>query len=123
MTSVVLSSGPHDLEALGEDLEERYFGERLGVAYAWGKRVKPMIRLGWFEWETRTVFVAGRLNSRKVPKYVVGHIVYHELCHAVCGVPDSGRLHDERFCALEARYRWHARALHWLAFRYQGVEI
>ena len=119
MTGEITLSGPqaHDLEHLLEDLCVTYFGRTLPVRASWGKRRRGVHSrsLGLYYPDRAEIVIAGELNTRRVPRYVIEHLLFHELCHHVQHRSGPPFPHDDAFRAMEARYRHHVRALRWIA--------
>jgi hypothetical protein len=113
----------HDLLALLDELNERYFGGAINALVTWGKRStthakkkRRTIKLGSYSAVDRLVRVHPALDQRWVPRYFVAYIVYHEMLHHV--IPGSrglGRvnLHPPEFKEREKQFRHFERALDW----------
>ncbi|MBV9948682.1 MAG: hypothetical protein JOZ69_17675 [Myxococcales bacterium] len=112
----------HDLLALFEDLNERYFGGAVNALIAWGKRPttraakRKTIKLGSYSGVDRLIRVHPALDRAWVPRYFVAYIVYHEMLHHV--IPGSrglGRvnLHPPEFKERERVFRHFDRAIDW----------
>jgi hypothetical protein len=112
----------HDLLALFEDINERYFDGTINALITWGKRptraarVRKTIKLGSYSAVDRLVRVHPALDQKWVPRYFVAYIVYHEMLHHV--IPGSrglGRvnLHPPEFREREKAFRYFERAIEW----------
>ncbi len=112
----------HDLLALFNDVNERYFGGNLNALITWGKRPtvasthRKTIKLGSYSGVDRLIRVHPGLDQHWVPRYFVAYIVYHEMLHHV--IPGSrglGRvnLHPPEFKERERQFRHFERALDW----------
>jgi hypothetical protein len=113
----------HDLLALHQKLNDRYFGGSVGsVLITWGKRPttkateRRTIKLGSYSAVDRLVRVHPALDRKWVPRYFVEYIVYHEMLHHV--IPGSrglGRvnMHPPEFKEREREFRHFQRALEW----------
>jgi hypothetical protein len=113
----VSAPGHHDLEHILDDVATDYFGGSLPTTIRWGRRAWSSRLLAQYDWELDEISVAPRLNSRRVPAYVIRYLIHHELCHRAT----KENRHDDAFRALEAHYRDLQRALAWIA-RYQPIE-
>jgi hypothetical protein len=112
----------HDLLALFNDANHRYFGGSINALVTWGKRAnaakgqRKTIKLGSYSGVDRLIRVHPGLDQKWVPRYFVGYIVYHEMLHHV--IPGSrglGRvnLHPPEFKERERQFRHFQRALDW----------
>jgi hypothetical protein len=112
----------HDLLALYEKTNGRYFEGTLNVPITWGKRgtsksrSRKTIKLGSYSAVDRLIRVHPALDKKWVPRYFVAYIVYHEMLHHV--IPGSrglGRvnLHPPEFKERERQYTYFQRALDW----------
>ncbi|MGH7298584.1 MAG: hypothetical protein ACRELB_26830 [Polyangiaceae bacterium] len=112
----------HDLLALYQKLNDRYFDGAVNALITWGKgptrktRERKTIKLGSYAAFDRLIRVHPGLDRKWVPRYFVAYIVYHEMLHHV--IPGSrglGRvnLHPPEFKAREKEFRHFERALAW----------
>jgi hypothetical protein len=112
----------HDLLALYEKINERYFDGGVHALITWGKRpttkskTRHTIKLGSYSAVDRLIRVHPALDAKWVPRYFVAYVVYHEMLHHV--IPGSrglGRvnLHPPEFKAREKEFRHFERALGW----------
>jgi hypothetical protein len=112
----------HDLYAIFQDLNERYFDGDVHALVSWGKhgtkrgKKRATIKLGSYAALDRLIRVHPALDRRWVPRYFLAYVVYHEMLHHV--IPSSrgaGRrlLHPPEFLAREREFRHYERALAW----------
>jgi hypothetical protein len=112
----------HDLLALYEKINERYFDGGVNALITWGKgptsksKKRKTIKLGSYAAFDRLIRVHPALDAKWVPRYFVAYIVYHEMLHHV--IPGSrglGRvnLHPPEFKAREKEFRQFERSLEW----------
>lgn len=112
----------HDLLALFNDANHRYFDGSINALVTWGQRSttakgqRKTIKLGSYSGVDRLIRVHPGLDQKWVPRYFVGYIVYHEMLHHV--IPGSrglGRvnLHPPEFKERERQFRHFQRALDW----------
>ncbi len=97
----------HDLHEMKARLCERYFsGQCADVPVFWtAKRVRGYWGK-YFQNPTRIV-INRRLDSPRVPGYVVESVLYHEILHHVLGIPvvnGRRRPHSRKFREAERRY-------------------
>ena len=110
----------YNLTDMFNSLNSEYFNNSLSVLITWGKRspryaVKKRT-LGNYQKKTNTIRINPILDSRKVPRYVIEFIVYHEMLHAVIGtVLKNGRrrIHSKEFKNRERKYRNYHKATEW----------
>ena len=113
----------HDLLAIFEDLNRRYFGGACHALITWGKRQprrsdgpRKTIKLGSYSATERLIRVHPAIDKEWVPRYFISYIVYHELLHHVVpSVKESGRalLHSAEFLRRERQFRHYERAMEW----------
>ncbi len=112
----------HDLLALFNDLNDRYFDGSINALITLGKRPtssaphRKTIKLGSYAAFDRLIRVHPALDRPWVPRYFVAYIVYHEMLHHV--IPGSrglGRvnLHPPEFKEREKQFRHFERSLEW----------
>ena len=97
-----------------DDLNGRFFQERLDVKVTWGryrqyktKRIPKQLRLGSYNSNTKTIRVNPLLDNPMTPKYVLESILYHEMLHAELGVIKDGSrrsIHGDFFRRREMEY-------------------
>jgi hypothetical protein len=120
--SLVTRGRHHDLLALFDDLNKRYFSGAVNALITWGKRPttrvleRKTIKLGSYSAVDRLIRVHPSLDRNWVPRYFVAYIVYHEMLHHV--IPGSrglGRmnLHPPEFKEREQLFRHFDRAIDW----------
>lgn len=121
-TPLLTQGDHHDLLAVFQKVNEKYFGGAVDALVTWGKRTRPKagrrttIKLGSYSAVERLIRVHPVLDKGWVPRYFVSYIVYHEMLHHV--IPSSqgaGRrmLHPPLFVARERLFRDYERALAW----------
>jgi hypothetical protein len=112
----------HDLLALYQKVNDRYFDGSMNALITWGKRPtrkaerRRTIKLGSYSAVDRLIRVHPALDQKWVPRYFVAYVVYHEMLHHV--IPGSrglGRvnLHPPEFKAREKEFRHFERSLAW----------
>ncbi|MFO8072126.1 MAG: hypothetical protein R6V85_09650 [Polyangia bacterium] len=115
----------YDLEEILAGVSARYFGGETGARIHWGRRPQRRKRrrsrrvsraLATYCYDDRTIRVNPVLDSRRVPRYVVEWVVYHELLHHVLPVERAGkrsRYHTNSFRALERGFERYEDARRW----------
>jgi hypothetical protein len=112
----------HDLLAVFQNINERYFDDSINALITWGKRPttkakhRKTIKLGSYSAVDRLIRVHPALDQKWVPRYFVAYIVYHEMLHHV--IPGSrglGRvnLHPPEFKEREKEFRHFDRSMEW----------
>jgi hypothetical protein len=101
----------YDLQDLFDRVNAGYFGGRLTAPrLLWSERV-PSVEFGHYEPAADTIRLSRRLDSSAVPRFVLEHVMHHELLHRVLGAETRGRrrlYHSAKFRREEkafARYR------------------
>ena len=110
----------YNLTDIFNSLNSEYFNNSLSVVITWGKRspryaVKKRT-LGNYQKKTNTIRINPMLDSKKVPRYVIEFIVYHEMLHAVIDtVLKNGRrsIHSKEFKNRESKYKNYHKAIEW----------
>ena len=110
----------YDLRTIFDELNARYFDGACAARVTWGKRSRTSrrhITFGSFDEKANLIRVHPVLDRRRVPRYFVRYIVYHEMLHAIVSSPLSptGRrlYHSRRFRQLERKFDDYDRALRW----------
>jgi hypothetical protein len=114
-----------DLRELVDDLNRRYFEDRLAVEVTWGRAAcgacrrgrGSSLQLGSYSYEDNLIRVHRVLDDPGVPRYVVEAVVHHELLHA--DMPPeirNGRrfFHTPEFRQRERQFRMLGRANAWI---------
>jgi hypothetical protein len=112
----------HDLLAVFQDINRRYFDDSINALITWGKRPttktkrRKTIKLGSYSAFDRLIRVHPALDQKWVPRYFVAYIVYHEMLHHV--IPGSrglGRvnLHPPEFKVREKEFHYFDRSIDW----------
>ncbi|MBC7978081.1 MAG: hypothetical protein H7138_24120 [Myxococcales bacterium] len=111
----------HDLRAIFDELNERYFANRIEAAITWGARSgrprrRNSIKMGSYAVEDRLIRIHRSLDRAFVPRFFVAWIVFHEMLHQVHDIRvKNGRreFHSKAFVADEARFDRYADARAW----------
>lgn len=114
----------HDLEAIRDEVNERYFGGCHRVAIGWSRlgRAKRRsrrrtIKLGSWAADDRTVRIHPVLDHESVPRWVVASVVHHELLHADMDPEMKNgrrRLHTPEFRRREREFARYEDARRWI---------
>ncbi len=117
----------HDLSRIYAALNLRYFHNRVAATITYGPAQKQRgprksIKMGSYSADSKVIRIHPALDQRRVPRYFVEWIVFHEMLHHVHPVrrlSDGRRLvhtpqfaaHEERFHDIRRARRWEARNL------------
>lgn len=121
-TQVIFTAGEHyDLRQIYDELNERYFGNRIEAAITWGARCgrprrRNSIKMGSYSVEDRLIRIHRSLDRAFVPAFFVEWIVFHEMLHQVHDIRvKNGRreFHSKEFLADEAQYEHYDQARLW----------
>lgn len=129
---LVTRGSVHDLAAIYEDVNRRFFAGAADVHVTWGRRYRPRssprkgIDLAMYEGGAdRLVRVHRVLDQRWVPRYFVSFVVYHELLHAIHDAERTagGRVsyHTQAFVDAERAHPHYQRACTWEAAHLQRL--
>ena len=110
----------YNLADIFNALNRDYFDGRVTASITWGKRSSQYAvrktTLGSYRKKTNTIRINTILDRRKVPRYVVEYVVYHEMLHAVIDtIVENGRrsIHSKEFNNREREYRNYDKAIGW----------
>ncbi len=119
---VIFTAGEnHDLRQLFDELNARYFDNRIEAAITWGARTgrprrRNSIKMGSYSVEDRLIRLHRSLDRGFVPRFFVEWIVFHEMLHQVHDIKvKNGRreFHSKAFMADEARFERYDEARAW----------
>ncbi|KAB2911127.1 MAG: M48 family metallopeptidase [Kofleriaceae bacterium] len=119
---VILTAGDHhDLRAIFDELNARYFDNAIEAAITWGARTgrprrRHSIKMGSYSVEERLIRLHRSLDRAFVPRFFVEWIVFHEMLHQVHDIKvKNGRreFHSKAFLADEARFERYDEARAW----------
>ena len=120
--SVIFTAGEiHDLREIYDDLNARYFENRIDAAITWGARTsrprrRNSIKMGSYSVEDRLIRIHRTLDRAFVPQFFVAWIVFHEMLHQVHDIRvRNGRreFHSKQFLADEAQFEHYDEAKLW----------
>jgi hypothetical protein len=121
-TQVLLTTGEHhDLREIYDELNARYFDNKIDAAITWGPRTgrprrRNSIKMGSYAVEDRLIRIHRSLDRAFVPRFFVAWIVFHEMLHQVHDIRvKNGRreFHSKEFLADEAQYEFYEEARLW----------
>ena len=110
----------YNLASIFDSLNRAYFNNNVSALITWGKRSpKYSVRkrtLGSYRKKTNIIRINPILDRRKVPRYVVEYVVYHEMLHVIIDTTvKNGRrsIHSKEFKNREYEYRNYHKAIEW----------
>jgi hypothetical protein len=121
-TQVIFTAGEHhDLRTIFDELNARYFDNRIDAAITWGARSgrprrRNSIKMGSYSVEDRLIRIHRSLDRAFVPRFFVAWIVFHEMLHQVHDIRvKNGRreFHSKEFLAAEAGFELYEQAKLW----------
>jgi hypothetical protein len=119
---VIFTAGEHhDLREIFDELNDRYFGNKIDAVITWGQRNgrprrRNSIKMGSYSVEDRLIRIHRSLDRAFVPRFFVAWIVFHEMLHQVHDIRvKNGRreFHSKEFLADEAMYEYYDEAKSW----------
>lgn len=119
---VIFTAGEHhDLRSIYDELNIRYFGNKIDALITWGAkngrpRRRNSIKMGSYAVEDRLIRIHRSLDREFVPRFFVAWIVFHEMLHQVHDIRvKNGRreFHSKEFLADEAMYDRFDEAKRW----------
>jgi hypothetical protein len=121
-TQVIFTAGEkHDLREIYDEINARYFENRIDAAITWGARTgrprrRNSIKMGSYSVEDRLIRIHRSLDRELVPRFFVAWIVFHEMLHQVHDIRvKNGRreFHSKEFMADEAQFEHYEQARAW----------
>ena len=121
-STVIFTAGEHhDLRQIFDELNARYFDDRIEAAITWGARTgrprrRNSIKMGSYSVEDRLIRIHRSLDRAFVPRFFVAWIVFHEMLHQVHDIRvKNGRreFHSKAFLADEAQFEHYDEARLW----------
>ncbi|HUI41975.1 MAG TPA: SprT-like domain-containing protein, partial [Terriglobia bacterium] len=106
-----------NLHSIFDDLNRRFFGGELGQVRIGWSPVRSRTMLGHYDASHCTITITRWLDARRVPRYVVEYLVYHEMLHARFPVERRAHrrvVHTRAFREAERKFPHYTRAVHWL---------
>jgi hypothetical protein len=115
----------YNLYDMFEALNKAYFSNSVLSAITWGnkcpRRAVRKRRLGSYQRDRDIIRINPVLDSKKVPRYFVEFIVYHEMLHAAFALESGStrqRVHSLEFKRRERLFKNYALALQWEERKY-----
>jgi hypothetical protein len=115
-----------DLNVLFDKLNERYFGSGIRKPRLSWSAKKLRYVLGRYDATHDVIYISRVFDTPKVPPYVVGYILFHEMLH----VKHRSKVHDARiivhtpeFRAEERKFPNYSEATAWLKRNHRGAVL
>jgi hypothetical protein len=121
-TTVIFTAGEsHDLRSIFDELNARYFDNKIDASITWGQRTgrprrRNSIKMGSYSVEDRLIRIHRSLDRAFVPRFFVAWIVFHEMLHQIHDIRvKNGRreFHSKEFLADEAQFAHYDEAKDW----------
>jgi len=121
-TQLIFTAGEHhDLRSIFDELNARYFDNKIDAAITWGARTgrprrRNSIKMGSYSVEDRLIRIHRSLDRAFVPRFFVAWIVFHEMLHQVHDIRvKNGRreFHSKEFLADEQHFEHYDQAKSW----------
>ena len=121
-TTVIFTAGEtHDLRVIFDELNARYFDNKIDASITWGQRTgrprrRNSIKMGSYSVEDRLIRIHRALDRSFVPRFFVAWIVFHEMLHQIHDIRvKNGRreFHSKEFLADEAQFEDYDEAKDW----------
>lgn len=111
----------YDLQKIYNNLNERYFNNRLNLLITWyGKvirRCRSKVTFGQYFDQLKLIKIHRRLDNPFFPDYFVSFVIYHEMLHEVVPgfIDEKGlfRMHGDEFKSREKEFEDYERATLW----------
>lgn len=120
--SIRTSGRFHDLREIFDSLNKNYFRGGITSPITWGKKIisgKVKKRtLGSYSRSSDTIIINPFLDRRKVPRYFLEFVVYHEMLHSEMLCEETGSngrrsIHSREFKKREQLFEHYDKALSW----------
>lgn len=109
-----------NLQELLDDLNRRYFEDKIDVQITWSKesprRKRSSMRMGAYDHEARLVRINPGLDQDFIPRYFIEWIVYHEMLHNLLSFKLVGgrrMSHTDDFHDHECQFEHYQEARQW----------
>src|SRR5262245_50826489 len=112
----------HDLQDIYLQLNQRYFSNQIAATITYGPAPKACaprksIKMGSYSAETKVIRIHPALDQKRVPRFFVEWIVFHEMLHSVHRARRGGDgrrcVHTPEFLAQERTFHDFRRARRW----------
>lgn len=118
----------YDLQALYDEVNEKYFDGELGLKITWYGRKqrgrRAQVTFGLYQEATKLVKIHRMMDSTFFPEYFVKFVIYHEMLHHVCRsyYDDKGnhRVHTDEFKKREQEFEHFELANLWMNKNYNN---
>jgi predicted SprT family Zn-dependent metalloprotease len=102
-------------------LNREYFEGRVSASITWGtrgaRRTACRRTLGSYSSHNNMIRINPLLDARRVPRYFLESVIYHEMLHADMGIEREAErrtaVHSKEFIRRERQFRHYERALSW----------
>lgn len=110
----------YDLLYIFNSINKEYFGDNISASITWGKggagyRARKRT-LGSYNGHNSLIRINPLLDTKRVPRYFLEFVVYHEMLHADIGIGTNGArrtVHSKEFRKREIIFKHYHRAIEW----------
>ncbi|MBM3222366.1 MAG: SprT family zinc-dependent metalloprotease [Candidatus Tectomicrobia bacterium] len=109
-----------DLAAMYQEINQQYFMGRVQADITWSRRPprrqRTSMRFGSYQERDRLIRIHCLLDQSFVPRYVVEHVVFHEMLHQLIPrqqVHGRWSIHPPEFRRQERRFTYYQQAEQW----------
>ncbi|MGL4348703.1 MAG: hypothetical protein ACRCSV_04530, partial [Chlamydiales bacterium] len=118
--TTLYSGNYYNLEEIYQDLNKKYFMEKVKVPIIWfgntSKEARVSRLLGYYDEDENIIKIHRLLDSPTFPPFYFRYVIYHEMLHTVCRpYMRSGRYitHHKSFRKQEKEFQEYALAVEW----------
>ncbi|MEW6600366.1 MAG: SprT-like domain-containing protein [Nitrospirota bacterium] len=118
--SIKTDGNRYDLQKIFQSINTKYFEGRVASLITWGlkgpRRVAARRTLGSYCGDNNMIRINPMLDNKRIPRYFLEFIVYHEMLHADLGIKTDGArrlMHSAEFRRREKMFEHYDRAIAW----------
>lgn len=114
----------YNLQVLFDDLNRKYFENKLSVKYLGWSKNKSYARLGYYASERDLLVISKIFDSKKTPLNVIEYMVFHEMLHIAIPtktINGRRRIHPPEFKNLEQQFPEYKKIQNWIQKKRFGL--
>jgi predicted metal-dependent hydrolase len=107
----------YNLQELFNNLNNKYFDNKLEVKYLGWSKNKSYTRLGYYDRERDLLVISKIFDSKKVPQNVIEYLLYHEMLHIFMPTTTHNgrrRIHPPEFRKIERKFPDFLKIQNWI---------
>ena len=107
----------YNLQEFFNNLNDKYFDNKLAVKYLGWSKNKSYTRLGYYDRERDLLVLSKIFDSKKVPQIVLEYLLYHEMLHIFIPTTTLNgrrRIHPPEFRQLERKFPDYPQIQNWI---------